>query len=159
MPLSIDVKLPRDYTPVFPSRCVACGADSPDGSVLLSTQTIGWLSLLTLHNGSRFKTAVPACKRCKRRISLQKWLRGSALALFAVVGVLIAFRVLYWYRGFGRKWIAMAIVLLFCAPLIAWEIFNPRPVDVTAYSDSVEYEFLDARYAEEFIRLNDEHVL
>ena len=53
-----------------------------------------------------------------------------------------------------RKWVAMGLILLCSTPYFLWEVIFPAPIDVTAYKDSVDYEFADARYAEDFADLN-----
>jgi hypothetical protein len=55
-----------------------------------------------------------------------------------------------------RLWTARAFFAIACAsPLILWHLIFPPPIDVTAYSQSVVYDFRDAEYAQEFAALND----
>lgn len=51
-------------------------------------------------------------------------------------------------------WLMMGTALVCLLPWYLWEIFFPPPFDMTAYADSVDYEFRDAEYAEEFALLN-----
>ena len=81
------------------------------------------------------------------------------MLLFVVAGVVLAFWLLASYKGFGRKWLAAAITLIFCTPYFLWEVFWPRPADITAYSDTVDYEFRDPDYAAEFAELNKDHLI
>lgn len=53
-----------------------------------------------------------------------------------------------------RKWVAMALMLVCLCPYFLWEVFFPPSIDITAYSESVDYEFRDADYAYEFAELN-----
>jgi hypothetical protein len=39
-------------------------------------------------------------------------------------------------------------------PYFLWETLFPRPVDLTAFAETVDYEFLDESYALEFAALN-----
>jgi hypothetical protein len=39
-------------------------------------------------------------------------------------------------------------------PWFAWELVFPPPFDLTVYSDTIDYEFRDQDYAEEFADLN-----
>ena len=39
-------------------------------------------------------------------------------------------------------------------PVILWEVFDPRAIDLTAYSTTVDYEFRDPADAAEFAALN-----
>jgi hypothetical protein len=71
-----------------------------------------------------------------------------------VAGLLVARELLGSYEGPLRKWIAVGIALLCMTPLLLWQLFFPPPLDLTATSSTVEYEFRDRDYAAEFARLN-----
>ena len=159
MPLSTDVKLRRDYVPKFPDRCIACSQDAPGHLLRVSTHTIGLMTLVTLHWGSRFSAKVPVCRSCARAWRLQAWLRRVVTWTFAIVGVAVAFRVLSSYRGVFRRWIATGIAVACCLPLILWQTFFSPLVDLTAFAETVDYEFRDRDYADEFAALNEEAVL
>jgi hypothetical protein len=72
----------------------------------------------------------------------------------ALIGVAVAASLLLWYRGPFKRWIAMGIALACMLPYFLWEVIAPRPIDLTAYTETVDYEFRDAEYAEEFAALN-----
>ncbi|MEO1998678.1 MAG: hypothetical protein ABGZ17_25820 [Planctomycetaceae bacterium] len=55
-----------------------------------------------------------------------------------------------------RKWVAMALILVCAAPWFFWEVFFPPSIDITAYSESVDYEFRDSDYAHDFADLNSD---
>lgn len=55
-----------------------------------------------------------------------------------------------------RKWVAMAMMLVCLSPWLLWETFFPPSVDITAFSNSVDYEFRNAEYADEFAELNSD---
>jgi len=55
-----------------------------------------------------------------------------------------------------RKWIIMGVILVVCVPYFVWEVFFPPTIDITAYKDSVDYEFADEDYAYDFAALNDD---
>ena len=40
-------------------------------------------------------------------------------------------------------------------PWFVWETIFPPPLDLTAYSDSVNYEFRDAGYVDDVARINE----
>jgi hypothetical protein len=48
----------------------------------------------------------------------------------------------------------MGIALICLVPWLAWETVFPPPIDLTAFSETVDYEFRDPEYAEEFMELN-----
>ena len=48
----------------------------------------------------------------------------------------------------------MALVVLFILPQVLYEVLFAAPFDVTAYPDSVDYEFASIDYAVEFASLN-----
>lgn len=39
-------------------------------------------------------------------------------------------------------------------PWVVWQTFMPAVVDLTAYDDTIDYEFRDRAYANEFLQLN-----
>ncbi len=53
-----------------------------------------------------------------------------------------------------RRWVAMGLILICLAPYLVWETFFPPSIDITAFSESVDYEFRDSAYAHEFAELN-----
>ena len=155
MPLSTDVKLPRTRTPVFPDRCVACGVPDPGCFIRVGTNAIGWWTLVFWTHGPRFSVEVPACEPCRRQMIRQRWVRLFVCGIFVVVGVGAAVYVLGSLRGPIKRWLGLGIALLCMVPWFAWELIFPRPIDLTAYSDTVDYEFRDADYAQEFAELNE----
>ena len=62
------------------------------------------------------------------------------------------------YRGPLKKWLAMGLALACLAPVFLWEALRPAAIDLTAYADSVDYEFRDADYAHEFAALDNAEV-
>ena len=99
----------------------------------------------------------PACSRCAwklhgfRLLSLAVTITIAVVALWAI-----------WPnikdsvpRGL-RRWAMMAIALVCVLPQCIFEIFFAKPFDVTAYADSVDYEFTSTEYAFEFAMLNSE---
>ena len=61
-----------------------------------------------------------------------------------------------WFAPAIQKWVAMGMMLICILPLIIWEVVFPPSIDITAYSKSVDYEFRDSGYAEEFAELNQD---
>jgi len=155
MPLSTDVKLPKSHPPVFPDRCVVCGANHPDATYRAGTNAIGWWTLAFWSFGQRFTVEVPACEPCCGRMRRQRWVQLAVNAAVAVAGVAVAMSLLQWYRGPFKRWLVLGIALVCLLPVILWETFFPRPFDMTAFSDTMDYEFRDSAYAEEFAALND----
>jgi hypothetical protein len=156
MPLSTDIKLPKTVTPIFPDRCVACGVPDPGSHLRVGTNAIGWSTLAFWTFGARFSVNVPACEECHQRMIRQRWLRRFVCGIFMVVGFGVAVSALGSFRGPVKRWLAMGIVLACMIPWFVWETFSPRPIDLTAYADSVQYEFRDEDYADEFLELNQD---
>ena len=154
MPLSTDIRLPKTLKPIFPDRCVACGVPNPEGSFRVATNAIGWWTLAFWTFGRRFSIDVPACDLCRRQMIRQQWWRRIVFAGFMVVGVGLEIYLLGSTRGPLKRWLAMGIVLACLLPYSAWETFSPPPIDLTAYADTVDYEFRDEEYADEFLALN-----
>ncbi len=153
MPLSTDIRLPKDRKPIFPDRCVACGMPGPDDRFRVGTHAIGWWTLAFWTFGRRFSVDVPACEACRRQMVRQRRIRRLVSGLFLVAGVGVAIYVVGNPHGV-KRWLAMGIALACLLPSLAWEMLSPRPIDLTAYSDSVDYEFRDEDYADEFLALN-----
>jgi len=55
-----------------------------------------------------------------------------------------------------RRWVAVGLILICLLPLFLFSIFNPPAFDITAYSESVDYEFRCADYAKSFAELNED---
>jgi hypothetical protein len=97
---------------------------------------------------------VPACEACRQQSIRQRWLRRIVCSILLVAGLSLAIYLLGTPRGLLKRWLAMGVVLTCLVPYFAWELLSPRPIDLTAYSDHVDYEFRDEEYANEFLALN-----
>ena len=155
MPTSTDIKLPKSKRAIFPNACVVCGNESPNNKVKISTNSIGWWTILTWWFGERFSVRVPACKSCAFKLQARRW---GALVLFAilaffVLGVLDPLISPHVPKPM-RKWALMISVMICLVPLFLLEIWFPPAIDLTAYSDTVDYEFRDEFYALQFSLLN-----
>lgn len=53
-----------------------------------------------------------------------------------------------------RRWAMMVLAPVCVSPQILYEVYFARPFDVTAYKDSVDYEFTSEGYAVEFAMRN-----
>lgn len=154
MGLSADVRLPRSQAPKFPDRCVVCGGDSPDTSITVSSRSVGWWTWFFWLPGWRFAVQAPACGKCRARFLHQwwsRWLLNVAIVFSAV------FLIAPWFSEWPRpvrKWVALGVVLLAVSPWFLWQLFFPPPLDLTVYTDTVDYEFKDEEYAAEFAALN-----
>lgn len=156
MPLSTDITVPKTVTPIFPDRCVACGMPDPGATLHVSTNAIGWWTIAHWGFGRRFSVDVPACEECRRWMIRQRWVRRSICGIFLIIGFGVAIYALGSFHGAIKRWLAMGIVLACTIPWFVWEAFFPRPIDLTAYADSVQYEFRDEDYADEFLELNQD---
>jgi hypothetical protein len=152
--MSTDVNLPKSVLPTFPDRCVACGVEHPEDSYRVGTNAIGWWTLASWSFGQRFSVEVPSCGPCRAGMQRQRWARLAVNMACAIVGVGVGFSVLRWYAGPLKKWLVMAVALVCLLPVVLWETLFPRPLDMTAFSETVDYEFRDATYAQEFAKLN-----
>lgn len=173
--LSIDVRLSIEQQPIFPPRCVACGSDAPGGTLRFHTQSIGWSTIVLWSSGERFSADVPVCGNCRGKVKQQRWLRSSIS--LSIIGVAIAVWLLIYFQEPSKAepsgsivgkllerllpdylrleaWVLMGIVLVCLFPWALWEELFPPPFDMIAYSNDVDYQFRDAKYAEEFAQLN-----
>jgi hypothetical protein len=154
MPLAATIKLPRDAEPRFPDRCVRCGATGPERRVRIWTTTISVAAVMSLLFCRPFSVRVPVCRTCAPRLRVARLMRLAVTLALIVAGVTAAIWLLGTYEGAGRRYIAVGIAILCIMPFFMLEAFFPPPIDVTAYSTTVDYEFADEAYADEFARLN-----
>ena len=134
---------------------MVCGSVEPNSQLRLITGTVGWWTWLTWWYGKPFVVKVPTCRRCGWLLQAR---RGFGLLVtFAVIAV-----VYYWIWPFFkefvphglRKWAMMGIAIACLIPLLVLEFFYAPPAQVTAYTDSVDYEFASYDYATDFAAMN-----
>jgi hypothetical protein len=151
---AVTVNLPKSRVAVFPARCIGCGADGPDTTWRVYTHAIGWWTVVFQGFGPRFSAEAPACRECRGRLRRGVAARIAMNWVLAFVGVGLAAWALGWQQGFWGKWMFIGLALLAFLPLLVWEHVFPPALDMTAYSETVDYDFRDAAYAEEFQKLN-----
>lgn len=155
MATSTDVNLPRSHEARFPDRCVVCNSDAPTSHVRLMTGTLGWWTWLLWFWGKPFVAKAPACAACAWRLHALRF-----ISLVVTIAITVAALWFIWPslkdsvpQGL-RKWAMMGLALLCVLPQILFEVFYAKPFDITAFSDSVDYEFKSKDYALEFATLN-----
>ena len=161
MPLSTDVRLPKDVIPIFPRRCVYSGEENPDMEVSVIANSLGALTSLFLPFLYMFcwrRVRVPILRRYRARFYLQRYGRGLA-TLILVVLALVVFAPMVDRTSPYRKWKMLGLIMAAFSPWIAFETFWPQRVEVTTRRGWIDYEFADADYAEEFAELNAPHVM
>ena len=147
------VELPRSIAPQFPPRCIFCGRSNPDATVTVRGQLIRWwtvvlalfVSLLNLWKPH--STDVPACAECKTRFRRQQIVRPMVAMLVGVPALSAVGMFL------GPTILTVVGALLVCF-LPRRAIAVPPPVELWVFAKSVEFEFQDAAYAQEFARVN-----
>jgi hypothetical protein len=149
------IKLPRDHVPIFPDRCVGCGRGSLTKRKV-KTHTVGVLSVATFHQGDRFTIAIPCCRACSMRMRSRM---ATGIVFFVPLAMVFGWLALIVSHQYHLgSWAKRGVIALFLAvstlPLILWHIFLPPPFDVTAFVESVDYDFRDLSYAVEFAKLN-----
>lgn len=152
---SFDVNLPISHSAVFPDRCVVCDKFSPDSHVRIITGTIGWWTWIFFWFGGAFRVKAPACKSCSRRL-----FGARSSSVIITLCLVLAGLFLFWpsvrlmVDPRFHRWAKMGIAVISLAPQILYEVFYARAFDVTAYSKSVDYEFLSKDFAVEFAAMN-----
>ncbi len=152
---STDINLPRSHVPRFPNRCVVCGHHEPNSHVRLMTGTLGWWTWLFWWWGKPFIAKAPACNLCAWKLH---GLRFISLAVTIAIA-LAAFWLIWPHfkeavpRGM-RSWAMMGLGLVCLLPQIIFEVFFAKPFDVTAFAESVDYEFTSTSYAIDFATMN-----
>jgi hypothetical protein len=160
MPLSIDIRLPKNVKPVFPNRCVYSGEVNPDSEVFLIVNSqnpfLSFLAPILLLFGWR-RVRAPIHRRHKLKFYLQNY--GRDIVMFVLVCVLMWKIMPSFSKGSFRKFKVAGMVLAALSPWIFFEVFFPRRFNVTAGATWIEYEFASHEYAAEFHELNAASVL
>jgi hypothetical protein len=160
MPLSTDISLPKSVTARFPDRCIVCGRAAPESTVKITTRSIGWWTWAFHWPGEQFSVHVPSCVACGWRLQIRRW--GGTFVMIAILGT-VAIWLGPWIYDVApkpvRRWLTLGALLVSLIPYFVWELLVPPPIELTAYSRTVDYEFKDRQYAGEFIMCNAEHLL
>lgn len=152
---STDINLPRAHEARFPNRCVVCSHDNPASHVKLVTGTLGWWTWLLWCWGKPFIVQAPACRGCAWKLQAWRFINLFMTIAIALVAVWLVWP--YFKDSVPRSLHALAMMglaLVCLLPQIVFEVFFARPFDVTAYSESVDYEFTSEDYAIDFAMLN-----
>ncbi len=161
MRLATTVKLPKEYKPRFPDRCVVC-YEHPDSTAKIAHSYHNLLVELFFPFIGFFgwsRVEFPICQRCKWRFRLQRWgreLTGWLLMILATC--LIAPHFADWPKG-TRRFVVIGLVILVVLPHFAVDALWARYFTTTAGKDSIDYEFASLPYGLEFLALNDEHAI
>lgn len=156
MPLSTDVTLPRDATPVFPDRCIRCGQDEPGALWRFTRRTSYWWNFFVMWIGRRHTVDVPCCPPCRTRLRIQRVVRGWSLLGATIAVLVVVIPALDEVDRVLRKPIALGILLVVLAPVFLYQILYPPAFDTTVSNEFVDYEFGDAADAHEFHALNED---
>ena len=125
MPMSTDVRLPRDATPVFPDVCCVCDAARPGSSFDGKGRRIHWSELWMpwmWFFGKRVTVTVPVCAGC--RPQAVAGLRWRAIVLMGWL-LLVAAIALPWLDTLGltrgmKRFVSGLALLVGAAPVIVW---------------------------------------
>lgn len=105
--------------------------------------------------GTPFIAKAPACPGCAWKLHGLR-----SLSFTVTMAIAVAALWLIWPsikvsvpRGL-QKWAMMAIALVCLIPQFILEALFAKPFEITAYSDSVDYEFTSKEYAVDFAILN-----
>ena len=155
MTLSTDVNLPRTHRAVFPDECLICGRVVPGARLRLFTSTLGWWTVIFWWYGKPFMVTVPACRRC----GLRHHARSAIGVLISLAAVLVVYYFVWPYledlvpRSLQR-WVVMLLTLVCLIPYFVFETVCARPIAITAYAGSVDYQFASRRRAVNFALIN-----
>ena len=159
MRATYEIKLPRSRAPRFPDRCAVCDKEHPDSKLTLSAHAfawwmvfVWWAALLSWFKG--FQCAIPACSGCARKFMRQYRLRFVIEAVLVLAAIALA---IYLVRDIPRpwqKWAGIGSALLILMPMFVWQALWPMRVQIDTDGSTVEYQFTDAEYANEFKAMN-----
>lgn len=155
MTVSTDVNLPYVHAAQFPDTCVVCNKHAPGSHVRLMTNSIGWWSWFLFLLGRFVVVKAPACRWCAWKLHA---LRFLSLVVVIIVSAIVIIWVGPMMNEFVprhlRKYAQLLLVLICLSPYFLFQIYYAAPFDITAYTDSIDYEFSNSHYAFEFAILN-----
>lgn len=159
--------------PVWPARCVRCGAHEPRERYVLRLKRRSWIGV---RRGPDVLVEAPACALCVGALRSMKFWR-----MFFIFGPVVAMGALGLYLAHsnmlaGRFWDRWALKIFGLAggvPGVLFHVCRPMPIDAELERrqasrragaagvfggrekvDKVRYEFASDEYAAEFMRLN-----
>jgi hypothetical protein len=153
---AVTVNLPKSRAAVFPTRCIRCGASGPDSKWRVCTHAIGWWTILLQSTGPRFCVEVLACRPCRGHLRRGALARLLVEWVLIIAGVGLATWALGWQPAGWGKWAIIGLGLLALVPVLVWNQFIPPFLELTAFSETVDYDFRDADFAEQFRKLNED---
>ena len=159
MPMSTDVTLPRDATPVFPDFCCVCAAPRPGSWFEARGRRIHFAELLMpwlWFFGVRVTVNVPVCAGCRPgAIAGRRWAQVVMLLWLVAVAALV----LPWLDTLGlargtKRLVGGLALLAGSAPVVLWWVLRPPAFDLTVGKQSIDYEFASRDYALRFLAAN-----
>ncbi len=151
---SFVVEISKSENVVFPKICIYCENLNPDDFLKVTTHTIGLHSFL-LKFGNFFSANVPICKFCKHKFRFPKWGRFIAGIILMSIGMFLSIYMFGEISAWYKKWIFAGVILITLIPLFIWQLVFPAYFELTAYKDSIVYEFKSENYALEFVNKNN----
>jgi hypothetical protein len=159
MRATYEIKLPRSRAPRFPDRCVVCDKEHPDSKLTLSARAfawwmafVWWAAMLSWFKG--FQCAIPACAGCARKFMRQYRMRFVIEAVLVLAAIALAIYLVHDLPRVWRKWAGIGSALLILMPMFVWQALWPMRVQIDTDGSTVEYQFTDAEYANEFKAMN-----
>lgn len=160
MPQVYSISLRRYEKPRFPKRCVICGQDHPDEKVGVSDFAVSWFSFLSDIPDDWASVQVPIHYRCKWRFRARRW--GTRLVYLVLAG-LICWQTLPWIKlqmqGRLPRIAEKIVIAVLLIPVAFLEVIFPPAFDVTFFEESVEFDFLDPVYCQDFRERNAERLV
>ena len=147
---SFDVRLNIEATPVFPRRCIYSNEINPDAYIKITEEKGSFMGLSLFKRPSVYK--VPILKKFIFRMKFERFIRLFVFIL--CIGCILLFLSEFELISLD-SWIEVKIVTLPLLILFAfWELYKPRLLVITKHRKTVEFEFRDHCYGEQFRLLN-----
>lgn len=150
-------RLPRDFKPTLPERCVNCLAPEPRRSVTIwamKAHFFPWLIPLAILYSEIVRVTFPACSTCVWRIRLRRMLSIAVKLAVVVVAAVLVFRgVRHWVNPFRYSAVFLAPFLALI-PFYILEEMLPPAVSVRLHKETLIYGFREPDFAAEFRSLN-----
>lgn len=160
------IKLPRSQRPIFPDRCVACGAEHPGEASFVPYSLPPIPGLFNLSGLIAVKA--PKCNRCRRTDRKKAALLFPVCLVSLASTVLIALTLLTYVLKLAAvvdvvhlpQWVLIPLLLTIACAIVlpTWMLvrwLRPQAIEIGPSSGGeVVFRFRDAQYARDFEALN-----
>lgn len=137
----------------MPNKCHACSKPCPDSSILLTARG-GAIIPANEDILKGWPIDVPACKGCKTKIWVSRWIASALLWISIIVLMLVVFLINMIFPDLSTTANVILLIILAAASVAIMPKIFTAPFDVEPYAERLMFYYKDDSLGEEFARLN-----